>query len=628
VTLSASHFVLSASWRRIIAVSFLGLLIVGCAGAPRSTDGLRDAGTRLDPQAEALATRLHTRMQEEHAQGRDRAALRLGHELMDHYRGYSRLDHVVLTAARASEKIGEPDAALRLTAEFLAEWPNSPSRRDVLDLRAELFEADGNWPRAADALILAHDAASLSIDREDASARLDAIVVTMTPEQLRILHDAHPESRLRPYLSYVWIRALVQADQGRAAINALNELQTETPEDPWTAHAEQLLRDPTYEIGAAAPGEILPGDVDALQVGVLCPLTGRYTVLGNAFFDGVRLARDQANREGWRQYVLSVRDTEGDPVAAALAVRRFMQEERPIVLIGALLSAPTVAASLTSEAFGVPLVSPTATNERIWELGPHTFQPNVTGLFEARLLARLVVEIMLKGRIAILHPDEPAGLRSAQVFAEEVMALGGKVVALEAFNAGLTDFREPLKRITSSKPEAIFIPADEDQMMILGPQLDFYNTGALILGPSSWNSPRLAKEVGSILERAVFPSAAALYPPEWSTQFDVQWDGTELPAEASAIAKQAFLAAMMVFRTLGETGANNPKDLTAGLADRFEIRRETEVDPETLAASLRMFSAGEIRPFPMHLFRESLMLADSLAAPDDETEVVSETDVR
>ena len=75
-----------------------------------------------------------------------------------------------------------------------------------------------------------------------------------------------------------------------------------------------------------------------MHLSVVCPLTGRYTVLGNAFFDGVKLARDRANREGWRQFTISVHDTEGDPVAASFAVRRTMQQEKPMAIVGALES--------------------------------------------------------------------------------------------------------------------------------------------------------------------------------------------------------------------------------------------------------------------------------------------------
>jgi hypothetical protein len=73
---------------------------------------------------------------------------------------------------------------------------------------------------------------------------------------------------------------------------------------------------------------------------------------------------------------------------------------------------------------------------------------------------------------------------------------------------------------------------------------------------------------------------------------------------------------MMVFQTMGESGASRSADLALGLEDRFEIRREAKVNPEAMATSLRMFSGGNIVPFPMHLFTGSLALVDSMAQAD------------
>ncbi len=602
-------------------VAACAVMLPGCAGAPadRPASG---TGTGMAGDS-ALADRLYARMQEEHGLQRDRAALRLAFELLDHYAGYPHLDHVTLLAARSAERAGDPDEALRLTGEFLSLHDASPHLWGILDVRARLLEADRDWPRAADALVRMHDAATLERDRDAAAKRLAAVATELDADALRDLRAAHGDSGMDTYLGYLWIQRLIAEERGREAHDVFSAMRTDSPDDPWIGHAEQLLRDPAYEVLPAHPSEELPGGADALHVGVLVPLTGRYTVLGNAFYDGVRLARDQANREGWRQYLLTVRDSEGDPVAAALAMRGFAAEERPIAVIGGLLSAPTVAAALTSESFGIPLVSPTARNERIWELGRNTFQTNITGLFEARLLARLAVDVMLKKRVAIVHPDEPAGLRSAEVFGEEVLALGGELVAVESFNTGLTDFRDPLKRVAGELPEVIFVPVDADMLRLLGPQLDFYCTGALILGPSTWNHPGLAAEVGTILERAVFPSDTALFPPEWSAAFDHAWSPEGLPQEATAIARQAYLAAMLVFHTLGEDGMSLRVDLTRALNDRLELRRETGVDAEVMGSALRMFSEGTVAPFPMGLFAEALARADtaavdSLFVPDPE----------
>ncbi|MBC8423446.1 ABC transporter substrate-binding protein [bacterium] len=592
----------------------LVLLFTSCGQAPQPGDVTTDA---LTDDELALATRLYGRMQEEHAAERDRATLHLGYELMDRYAGFPRMDHVVEMATLSAHRLGETAEALRLSGEYLATYPDSPGAYGLLELRADLLEAAGHDVRAADALIQCHGKTRLAADRERIAERLAAVAGRLDADDLESLRVAHADSPLRPMLGFLWLQRLLAEERGREAGDLVDRMRTESPGDPWVSLAEQLLRDPDAGLPFITEPGIFEGDVDPMHLSVVCPLTGRYTVLGNAFYDGVRLARDRANREGWRQYTLSVHDSEGDPVAAAFAVRRTAQREKPMAVIGALLSAPTVSAALTAEQLGIPLISPTATNERIWELGGLIFQPNVTGLFEARLLARLVVQVLLKERIAVLYPDTPTGLRYYESFATEILDLGGKLVAAEPFNVGLTDFRDPLKKIGKALPEVIFVPADEGQIRMLGTQLDYYRTGALVVGLSDWDSAELAQEIGSTLERAVFPSHSALYPPAWPAGFDAEWNEEHLPPEATNIARQAYLATLLVLDTLGEQGMSRREDLAFALHERLENRSATEAATGYLFAALRMYRNGAVVPFPMDLYAEAMAEADSLAALED-----------
>ncbi len=597
----------------VLAIVIVGLVltVVSCGQAPRPVD--EPTSTMSDSDL-ALATRLYGRMQEEHAVRRDRATLHLGYELMDRYDGFPHMAHVVEMASLSAHRLGEDAEALRLSGEFLATYPDADGAFALLGLRADLLEAQGQDLRVADALIQRHDLARLVVDRERITERLAEVAGRLTGDDLESLRVAYPDSPLRPMLGYLWLQRLLAEERGREAGKLVDTMREETPGDPWVSLAEQLLRDPDSALPFITEPHPVTGDVDPMHLSVICPLTGRYTVLGNAYYDGVRLARDRANREGWRQYTLSVHDSEGDPVAAAFAVRRTAQLEKPMAIVGALLSAPTVSAALTAEQLGIPLISPTATNDRIWELGELIFQPNVTGLFEARLLARLVVQVLLKERIAVLYPDTPAGMRSYEVFATEILDLGGKLVAAEPFNVGLTDFRNPLMDIGKHMPEVIFVPADAGQIRMLGPQLDYYRTGALVVGLSDWDSDELAQEIGTVLERAVFPGSSALYPPEWPAGFDATWNEEHLPPEATNIARQAYLATLLVLDTLGEQGMTRHEDLSLALHERLENRSATEAATDYMFSALRMYRNGAVVPFPMDLYAEALAEADSLAA--------------
>lgn len=586
------------------------LQILGSCGSS-SRSGAADVERRQAQNTE-LSQRLYARMIEEYGAKRNRATLHLAYELIDHHKDFTELDHVYLLATDAAFRLGDYSDALRLSGEALMEFPDSRYNTEILGVRATVMAEIGDHFRAADTLARLYDLSTIGYQKEDYQVRLSTEIEYLESAQLDQLRKSHAETALAPYLGYVWLQSLLREGNSEGAGAAASYMRSTYPDDVWLQHAEKLLQDPAYVAALSADPPLYSGQVNPRHVGVLCPLTGRYTVLGNAFYDGVQLARDHAEQSGWRRYTLNVRDTEGDPVTAAMAARAFAEEDKPIAIVGGLLSSPTVAAALVCDSRGIPLVSPTATNERIALLGEHIFQTNITSNFEAKLLARLVTGVLLKKRIAVLYPDTPEGLRSYEIFATAVVDAGGLLVAAQSFNPGLTDFRDPLKLIGEQLPEVIYVPADVDQMLILGPQLDFYRSGAMVLGPSSWNTPLLVESVGEMLERAVFPSDSAFYPDEWSRRFESAWQGVELPREATAIARQAYLAAMFLFRTLGEDGPSDRPALTEALDHRLLRQREAEIAYDMMAESLRMFQQGTITGFPMDLFMESLAYEDSL----------------
>jgi branched-chain amino acid transport system substrate-binding protein len=338
------------------------------------------------------------------------------------------------------------------------------------------------------------------------------------------------------------------------------------------------------------------------QVGLLCPLTGRYAELGNAFHEAARLAVQAANLELGREFKLVVEDTGGDPVSGALSARRLCVDRGVIALFGELLSDPTTAAAVVAEQYGVPLVSPTATNDRIWEIGDIVFQTNLTGLYEPRLLARLACTVLLKSSFAILCPDEPEGHRHADAFRAEVERLGGRVVAEATFPPQAIDFQDAVLAVRQHRPEVLFVPASVEQMALLGPQLDYHRTGALVMGLSTWNSPLLAERAGTALEGAIFPDDYPLYPAAWDEAFAAAWDAGAYPPEAGELALRSYQAMRMLLDTLASSGARTRADLALALRRRLS-REEWDVSgPESFGSTVRVLREQVITPFPAAMF--------------------------
>jgi branched-chain amino acid transport system substrate-binding protein len=328
---------------------------------------------------------------------------------------------------------------------------------------------------------------------------------------------------------------------------------------------------------------------------------------------------------------LQAEDTGADPVVAALATRRLCHEAGSIAIIGALMSAPTAAASVAADACGVPLVSPTATNDRIWEIGGKIFQTNQSEVFETRLLAQLACTLLLKQRFAVIYPRSAEGQRSLEAFTGAVEELGGEVIADVAFAPETTDFREAIETLKRVRPEVIYVPASVDQTILLGPQLDFFSVGTLILGPSAWNTPKLLEKTGAVMEGAVFPSDQAFFPTEWTAEFTQCWQREQYPSEATRLALRAYQATRMVLDTLAQSGVRDRDRLAEALQLRLSSREIETEGPESFSRSARIIHDGEIFPFPAHLFTEGWEYAEAAAdslwsSGTDDAEISSEPD--
>jgi len=610
--------------KRIIAAALLsGLLVLGVLASgcgPRTPEV--STGESLSARDLETAQRLYAQLSREHSLHHDRKSLDIAASLIDYYSAFERNDEVMVMAMVSAERLKDPARALSLGEEFLLKYPRSPLTDRVLMQNSQLAAAAGDTLGAAAFMIHYHNRDPLRSTTRDGTPRSAPLIAALDEMQLESLMREQTGQPLWTYLGFVRTRELLDAGQFGAADQMVGVLYDADPDDRWTQAARDLLAGQADRYGR---GRIVPpsGPVNLDQVGVLVPLTGRYALLGNAFLDAALLAVQAANAETGRTFSLQVEDTGGDPVGSALAARRLCGEEGSVALLGALMSDPTVSAAVIADLYGVPMVSPTATNDRIWQLGDGIYQTNLTGFFEARLLAQLATGVLLKTRFAILHPDSPEGLRHADVFTAEVEKLGGRVVAQAAFPAQGTDFKESIRALKKLRPEVIFAPATVDQMVLLVPQLDFYKAGSLVLGLSNCNSDRLIEKAGTVTERMVFPSDLALFPTAWTSEFDSNWQGDNYPREATGLALRAYQATRMLLDTLHGSGATNRAQLAEALQRRLDNRDVESEGPDSFAPTIRVIRGETIVPFPAEVYSEAWALtegalADSLAVDEAE----------
>jgi ABC-type branched-subunit amino acid transport system substrate-binding protein len=569
-----------AAVARVVMLSVLAVLAVLAA--------CTSSRPAPSPREDAAADRALRAMEQEYLLRRDAQVLALGDALLAQSPPHPNADRAASLMIDAALRLPDLDRARDLALAFPRRFPAS-GQRDAAMTAAARGLADGGRGgdalRVLDALAVAQGGGPA---RDATRGKATAIAAGLLDEDLELA---------AAYVSAAGVGGAVAAETTSRGV-------------------------------AAAPAGVSRGVFGRL--GVLCPVTGRYARYGNAVQAGVRQAVRAEDPQGTGPWEVVIEDSEGDPVAAALATRRLIERDDCQVLLGALLSSTTATAALVAQQYGVPLVSPTATNERLGDLGPHVVQTNLSGGVEAEILANLAADVLRKRRFAVIRPETPEAASMAARFMEAVIGLGGEIVADQVFDPAATDFRAQVQDIRAQRPEVVFAPTSVDQMVLLGPQLDFYKVGALVLGPSEWNSTRLMERAGSVMERAVFPVSDVVFPAEWSADFRRQWPAAQYDEESTRLARSAYLAARLVIGTLAMPEAPADSAAAGDLVSRLRMgvagRATTEEGPAAYGDIVRVVSEGRPRPFPGAQYTDAWMrrlAADSLAALADSAAVDS-----
>lgn len=288
-------------------------------------------------------------------------------------------------------------------------------------------------------------------------------------------------------------------------------------------------------------------------IGCLLPLSGPYESFGYRALKGIELAMNQFSSQGIQPAVkLIIKDTESDADKAVAAVKELF-EEHVAAIIGPIFTAES--AAIVAQDKGIPIITITQKNN-IADIGDYVFRNFFTPMMQVHTLVSYVIEEMGLGSFAILYPEDNYGTTFMNLFWDEVIAYGGKVVGVESYNVEHTDFADSIKKLVGlyyevpedlkimdmlieddddivedgeasknddmtedgengkqeQEPEAIvdfdaiFIPDAPERAGLIIPQLAFYDVkDVYLLGTNLWHCDSLIKMARSYAQNAIMP---------------------------------------------------------------------------------------------------------------------------
>lgn|GEM_PF-1564920 len=505
--------------------------------------------------------------------------------------GRTDIDSVKVMIAVAVSKEGDTSSAMTQLTNVLGSAENKAAGRFAgRELVSQLL-FEGDWRRALNAQGTMLDRGFFESDVDLTSSR-------------KAIETARRElkSRGRKWGSDGWSRTEktfeAPAVKGLIAALALEEAgqlvdgpETEGERRAWAA------RFPEHPLASWIPGaaeySAEEEDVDPTVVGLLIPESGRFAAPGQLVRRGVDLALMTAAEQGWPQIDLRVLDTTGDPEMAVAGMRRFLEKDKAIAVIGPLLSAEAeVVAPLTAE-LAMPTVMLSQRPGYEAE-SPYAFNGWSHPDSQIRAIVDHAIHRMGLRSFAIVYPNKEGAADLAQRFWDEVQAEGGQVVAVESYQSQETDFRKTARRMTGihwtgntpgesdlqlpfmpgrSKPQmngetlipgtdfqAIFVPDSYRRVSMLAPGFLFedINLGGhiekkpsvVILGGSALNHPDLIERGGDYIKGTVmvdgfFLDASGEAVTSFVSKYRNNYGGDPTILEASAYDATLFLCQLL-----------------------------------------------------------------------------------
>ena len=252
----------------------------------------------------------------------------------------------------------------------------------------------------------------------------------------------------------------------------------------------------------------LIGATATIKVGEVDPLTGGVSQFGIGCHQGFVLAFEQINAGGGilgQTIELVTEDDQSKPGQSATAVRKLITQDKVVAILGDATSSATLESAPIAQTDKIPMITPTATNPRITEVGDFIFRVCFLDEFQGRVLARFAREKLKAERIFTLTDvKQDYSVDLLKFFKDEFTKLGGAIVGEQSYSSGDIDFRAQLTPIRGSKSDAVYVPGYYQEVALIVKQGRQIGLTMPFIGCDGWADQALLTIGGKAMEGCFF----------------------------------------------------------------------------------------------------------------------------
>jgi branched-chain amino acid transport system substrate-binding protein len=226
---------------------------------------------------------------------------------------------------------------------------------------------------------------------------------------------------------------------------------------------------------------------DPIKIGVVTPLSGTYSPIGQQVRWGLELAAKEVNASGGimgRQIQLMFEDEEANPSVAVQKAEKLFESEKVDFLTGTVNSGSTLAVGQTAERAGKLIATTVSFADSITgdKCSPNVFRVNARAGQQSAALAAWVAKQKPKAKVYFLGPDYEMGRSTVATFKRTIEGLGATSVGEVFAPLDSKDYTQYFGQLRQARPEVLYTSvAGNDTVRLLTQMQDFGLLGNLLV---------------------------------------------------------------------------------------------------------------------------------------------------
>lgn len=199
---------------------------------------------------------------------------------------------------------------------------------------------------------------------------------------------------------------------------------------------------------------------EPIKIGIVAALSGSLSNYGMYIKNGVDIALEEINQAGGingRKLEIIYEDDKSDTSEAVNAASKLINIDKVSIIIGSESSNAVLAIAPLAEQAKVILFTPIASAAAITESGAFVFRNRESAALHGERMAELAFNKLNVKNVPIISVNSDNGLSYQEGFIRRFEELGGKIVKIDNYPKGESDFRAILTKLKGLNHQAIYL---------------------------------------------------------------------------------------------------------------------------------------------------------------------------